>query len=148
MFASEFKKRRIVGMKSSRWTWHLDGVLVKSNGVRHYPWRAVDHEGEGLESVVTMARDRTAALKFPRKAMRQHGRPEDAATDRLRSYGAAQKQIGASDRQETGRWANNRAENSHSPFRRKERAILRFRRMRRSQKFAAAHAEWHGLGAP
>jgi putative transposase len=148
MFASEIKKRRIVGMKSSRWTWRLDEVFVKSNGERHYLWRVVDHEGEGLESVVTTARDKKAALKFPRKAMRKHGRPEVAVTDRLRSYSATLKRIGASDRQQTGQWVNNRAKNSHLPFRRRERAILRFRRMRRSQKFAAAHAEWHGLGAP
>lgn len=61
-------------------------------------------------------------------------------TDKLRSYGAALKNIGAADRQETGRWLNNRAENSHLPFRRRERAMLRFRRMRTLQKFAAVHA--------
>ena len=61
-------------------------------------------------------------------------------TDKLRSYGAALKDLGASDRQETGRWLNNRAENSHLPFRRRERAMLRFRRMRSLQKFASVHA--------
>jgi putative transposase len=113
---------------------------VKINGERHYLWRAVDHEGEILESFVTKTRDKTAALKFLRKAMRKHGRPEAIVTDQLRSYGAALKEIGAVDRQETGRWANNRAENSHLPFRRRERAMLRFRRMRSLQKFAAVHA--------
>ena len=140
MFASEIKKRRIAGMKSSRWRWHLDEVFVNINGERHYLWRAVDHEGEVLESFVTKTREKTAALKFLRKAMRKHGRPEVIVTDRLRSYGAALKQIGAADRQETGRWSNNRAENSHLPFRRRERAMLRFRRMRSLQKFAAVHA--------
>lgn len=61
-------------------------------------------------------------------------------TDKLRSYGAALKEIGAADLQETGRWAKNRAENSRLPFRRRERAMLRFRRMRSLQKFAAVHA--------
>ncbi|MFD1196629.1 IS6 family transposase [Seohaeicola saemankumensis] len=140
MFAAEIKKRRIEVMKSSRWRWHLDEVFVKINGERHHLWRAVDHEGEVLESFVTKTRDKTAALKFLKKAMRKHGRPEVIVTDRLRSYGAALKQIGAADRQETGRWANNRAENSHLPFRRRERAMLRFRRMRSLQKFAAVHA--------
>ena len=140
MFAAEIKKRRIEGMKSSYWRWHLDEVFVKINGERLYLWRAVDHEGEVLESFVTKTRDKTAALKFLKKAMRKHGRPEVVVTDRLRSYGAALKQIGAADRQETGRWANNRAENSHLPFRRRERATLRFRRMRSLQKFAAVHA--------
>ena len=140
MFASEIKKRRIEGMKSSRWRWHLDEVFVKIGGKQHYLWRAVDPEGEVLESFVTKKRDKKAALKFLRKAMRKHGSPKAIVTDKLRSYGAALKEIGGVDRQETGRWVNNRAENSHLPFRRRERAMLRFRRMRSLQKFASVHA--------
>ena len=140
MFASEIRKRRIEGMRSSRWRWHLDEVFVKINGETHYLWRAVDHEGEVLESFVTKKRDKKAALKFLKKAMRKHGRSGALVTDKLRSYGAALKEIGAAERQETGRWLNNRAENSHLPFRRRERAMLRFRRMRSLQKFAAVHA--------
>jgi putative transposase len=140
MLASEIRKRRIEAMKSSGWRWHLDEVFVKINGERHYLWRAVDREGEVLESFVTKTRDKKAALKFLKKVMRKHGQPEVIVTDRLRSYGAALKDIGASERQETGRWLNNRAENSHLPFRRRERAMLRFRRMRSLQKFAAVHA--------
>ena len=140
MFASEIRKRRIEGMKSSRWRWHLDEMFVKINGETHYLWRAVDHEGEVLESSVTKTRDKKAALKFLKKTMRKHGRAEEIVTDKLRSYGAALREIGAGTRQETGRWLNNRAENSHLPFRRRERAMLRFRRMRSLQKFAAVHA--------
>ena len=72
--------------------------------------------------------------------MRRHGKPEAIVTDRLRSYEAALKDIGAEAKQETGRWMNNRAENSHLPFRRRERAMLRFRRMRSLRKFASVHA--------
>ena len=72
--------------------------------------------------------------------MRKHGRPETIITDRLRSYGAALKEFGALDRQETGRWLNNRAENSYLPFRRRERAMQRFRRMRSLQMFVSIHA--------
>jgi len=140
IFAADIKKRRVAGMKSSRWRWHLDEMFVKINGERHYLWRAVDHEGEILESFVTKTRDKKAAPKFLKKAMRKHGRPEVIVTDRLRSYGAALKEIGNADRQETGRWLNNRAENSHLPFRRRERAMLRFRRLRSLQKFAAVHS--------
>jgi len=71
--------------------------------------------------------------------MRKHGRPEVVVTDLLRSYGAALKEIGTAGRQETGRWLNNRAENSHLPFRRPDRAMLRFRRIRSLQNFAAVH---------
>src|SRR6056297_1649646 len=140
MFASEIRKRRIDGMQSSRWKWHLDEIFVKINGERHYLWRAVDHEGEVLESFVTKTRDKKAALKFLKKAMRRHGPCDHYVTDKLRSYGAAMKDRGVADRQETGRWLNNRAENSHLPFRRRERAMLRFRLMRSLQKFAAVHA--------
>jgi putative transposase len=140
MFAAKLRKRRIVGMKSSRWRWHLDEIFVKINGERHYLWRAVDHEGEVLESFVTKSRDKKAALKFLKKTMRKNGQPDVIVTDRLRSYGAALKELGADDRQETGRWMNNRAENSHLPFRRRERAMLRFRQMRSLQMFASVHA--------
>ena len=145
MFAAEIRKRRIEGMKSSRRRWHLDEMLVKINGARHYLWWAVDHEGEVLESFVTKTRDKKAAFKFLKKAMRKHGQPDVIVTDGLRSYGAALKDIGAAGRQETGRWLNNRAENSHMPLRRRERAMLRFRRTRSLRKFASIHASVHNL---
>jgi putative transposase len=120
-------------------------MFVKINGEQHYLWRAVDHEGEVLESFVTKTRDKKAALKFLKKTMKKHGRADVLVTDNLRSYGAALRDLGALDRQETGRWKNNRAENSHLPFRRRERAMLRFRRMRTLQKFAAVHASVYNL---
>src|SRR4028119_1005536 len=140
MFAAEIRKKRVTGMKASRWRWHLDEVFVKVNGVQHYLWRAVDHEGEVLEAFVSKTRDKKAALKFLRKLMKRHGRAEVLVTDGLKSYGAALKEIGVQDRQVTGRWTNNRVENSHQPFRRRERAMLRFRRMHSLQKFAAVHS--------
>jgi putative transposase len=144
MFAAEIRRKRVDRMRSgTHWQWHLDEIFVKINGERHYFWRAVDHEGEVLESYVTKRRDRKAALKFLRKTMTRNGQPKVIVTDRLRSYGAAMKLIGNADRQETGRWLNNRAENSHLPFRRRERAMLRFRRIRSLQKFVAIHSSIH-----
>ena len=75
--------------------------------------------------------------------MKRYGRPESIVTDKLRSYGAALRKIGNAARQETGRWLNNRAENSHQPLRRRERAMQRFRRMGSLQKFAAIHSSVH-----
>jgi putative transposase len=109
----------------------------------HYLWRAVDHEGEVLESLATKTRDKAAALKLMKKLMKRYGKPQTIVTDGLRSYGAALKQIGNADRQEVGRRVNNRAENSHQPFRRRERAMERFRRMQTLQKFAAVHGTVH-----
>jgi putative transposase len=141
LFAAEIRKNRVSRTRScTNWQWHLDEVFVKINGETHYLWRAVDHEGEVLESYVTKRRDRKAALKFLKKIMKRHGQPEAVVTDKLRSYGAAMKVIGNASRQDTGRWRNNRAENSHLPFRRREHAMLRFRRMQSLQKFASVHA--------
>ena len=93
-----------------------------------------------LEAIVTRRRDRKAASKFLRKLMRRFGRPREIVTDRLASYGAALRDLAAEDLQSSGRRLNNRVENSHLPLRRRERAMLRFRRMRSLQTFAAVHA--------
>ncbi len=144
MFASEIRRQRVNRMRGFRqWRWHLDEVFVKINGERHYLWRAVDHEGEVLESYVTKKRDKAAALAFLKKALKRHGRAETIVTDGLRSYPAAMRQLGNLDRREMGRWLNNRAEYAHLPFRRRERAMQRFRRMKSLQKFASVHASFH-----
>jgi putative transposase len=115
MFAAEIRKKRIHASRSfSNWRWHLDEVFVKINGELHYLRRAVDHEGEVLEVIATKRRNRKAAWNL------------------LRRLNA--------DRRECGRWVNNRAENSHQPFRRRERAMLRFRSMKTLQKFSTIHA--------
>ena len=103
-------------------------MFVKLNGKMVYLWRAVDHEGEVLESYITRTRDKAAALRFMKKALKRHGQPASIVTDGLRSYPAAMRELGNLDRREMGRWLNNRAENSHLPFRRRERAMLRFRK--------------------
>ena len=143
-FTADIKKKRSAQTRSgTQWRWHLDEVFVRINGETHYLWRAVDHEGEVLESFVTKRRDREAALTFLRKAMKQYGPPRIIVTDRLRSYGAAMKEIGNASRQKTGRWLNNRAENSYQPFRRRERAMERFRSAKTLQKFSSIHASIH-----
>ena len=118
-------------------------MYVKLNGEMVYLWRAVDHEGEILESYFTKKRDKSAALAFMKKALKRHGKPEAIVTDGLRSYPAAMRELGNLDRRKMGQWLNNRAENSHLPFRRRERAMLRFRQMKTLQKFASVHASIH-----
>ena len=97
----------------------MDEVYVRINGKMHYLWRAVDQEGEVLEVFATERRDRRAALKFLKRAMKRYGRPGTIVTDR---------------------WLNNRVENSHQPFRRREGAMAKFRGIRTLQKFAAVQA--------
>ncbi len=144
IFAAQIRRKRAQSLRAfPQWRWHLDEVFVRINGRVHYLWRAVDHEGEVLEAYVTKTRNRKAGLRFLRKAMKRHGRPETIVTDRLRSYRAALKALGMEQRHETSRWCNNRVENSHQPLRRRERAIQRFRRMGSLQKFTAVHSSVH-----
>jgi putative transposase len=132
-------------MRASRWRWHLDEVFVKINAVHHYLWRALDHEREVIEAFVAKARDEKAALKFLKKMMRRHGGAEELVTVGVHLYGAALMGIGAEGRQLTARWENNRPENSHQPFRRRERAMLPLRRIHSLQKFASAHSAVRNL---
>jgi putative transposase len=145
MFAAEIRKRRVAHMRAYlQWRWHLDEVFVKVNGKLCYLWRAVDHEGEVLEAVVTARRDKAAALKLLKRIMKKYGAPRSIVTDGLRAYSAAMKDIGvAAERHEVGGRLNNRAENSHQPFRRRERAMQRFRSLKTLQKFSSVHAQVH-----
>ena len=144
IFATQIRQKRARQLRAwPQWQWHLDEMFVKIRGETHYLWRATDHEGEVLEAYVTKTRNRKAALKFLCKAMKRYGQPGVFVTDRLRSYRAALTDAGMAKRQESGRWLNNRVENSHQPLRRRESAMLRFRRMRSLQKFAAVHSSIH-----
>lgn len=144
LLAGEVRRQRANRMRGFRhWKWHLDEMFVKTNGETHYLWRALDHEGEILESYVTKTRDKKSALAFIKKTLKRHGSPTSIVTDGLKSYQAALRNLGAADKQEIGRHANNVAEDSHLPLRRRERAMLRFRRMKSLQKFASVHANVH-----
>ena len=118
-------------------------MYVKLGGEMVYLWRAIDHEGEILESYITKKRHKAAALEFLKKALKRHGKAETIVTDGLRAYPAAMRDMGNLDRREMGRWLSNRAENSHLPFRRRARAMLRSRRMKSLRKFASVHASLH-----
>ena len=119
LFAGDIRRQRVSAMRGLRqWRWHLDEMYVKLNGEMVYLSRAVDQEGEILESYITKARDKDAALSFMKRTLKRHGSPETITTDGLRSYRAAMNELGNAEKQEIGRWANNWVENSHLPFRR------------------------------
>ena len=144
LFAAEIRRKRVERMRQvTQWRWHLDEVYVNIGGEMHYLWRAVDHECEVLESYATKSRVKAAALNFLKRMMKRYGKPKVIVIDRLRSYCAALKEIGNPQAQECGRWLNNRVENSHQPFQRREHAMLRFRRMHTLQKFSSVHASVH-----
>jgi putative transposase len=79
---------------------------------------------------VTKRRDKKAHLKHLKKSLKRQARTDEIVPDLMRSYRTELTKLGISDRQKTGEWANNRAENSHQPLRGTERAMLRFRQMR------------------
>ena len=91
-FSKKIRKRRANYLRQFT-QWHLDEVFVKINGVQHYLWRAVDHEGEVLESFLTKKRNKAAALTFLKKAMKRYGNPQVIVTDKCPSYPAAMKEI-------------------------------------------------------
>jgi putative transposase len=104
MFAADIRCKRVERMRAfTHWRWRLDEVYVKIGGEMHYLWRAVDHEGEVLESFATKERDKAAALKFMKKLMKRHGRAKVITTDGLRSYKATMKELGNAEKQEIGR---------------------------------------------
>ena len=120
--------------------WHLDEVVVKIAGVKHWLWRAVDQDDIVLDILVQSRRDTQAAKRLLRKLLRKQARPPRVMiTDKLASYGAAKREImpGVAHRQHKG--LNNRAENSHQPTRRRERQMKRFTSPRHAQRFLAAH---------
>jgi transposase-like protein len=124
--------------------WHLDEMVVRIAGRRMYLWRAVDHEGEVLDMLVQRRRDKRAALRLMRKLLRKQGfTPKLLTTDRLGSYGAAFRDLGLACRHQQGLRANNRAENSHQPVRRRERKMQRFKSAGSAQRFLNAHAAVH-----
>jgi len=155
LFARELRKR------PTR-SWHLDEMVVKIAGKRHWLWRAVDDEGEVLDILVQARRDTRAAVRLMRKLIKKQGgagqgprqaklggvdsvgfSPEVLVTDRLGSYGAAKRKLGLLGRHEQGLRKNNRAENSHQPTRRRERKMQRFKSPGSAQRFLSAHAAVH-----
>lgn len=144
LFAEDIRRQHVSRMCSFKhWNWHLDEMYVKISDDMHYLWRAVDQEGEILQSYFTKTRNKKAALAFIKKALKRHGCVETITTGGLCSYDATMDALGNRAKQEVGRWVNNRVENSHLPFRRRERAMLRFRQMKSLQMFASVHASFH-----
>jgi putative transposase len=116
--------------------WHLDEVFIKINGVQRYLWRAVDADGTVL---VQNRRDKAAARRFFRKLMKTTASvPRVVVTDKLRSYGAAHREVMPSVEHRRSRYLNNRVENSHQPTRQRERAMTGFRSVGSAQRFLSS----------
>ena len=120
--------------------WHLDEVVITIRGRKHWLWRAVDQYGFVLDVLVQNRRDRAAARRLMRKLLKKSKRaPRVMITDKLKSYGAARKDMGLQIEHRQHKGLNNRAENSHQPTRRRERMMKRFKSPRQVQKFLSIH---------
>jgi putative transposase len=125
-FGSEYARRLKRRRAQPGDKWHLDEVFLNIGGERHYLWRAVDQAGNTLNILVTSKRDKRAAKRFLRKLLRDNAKPRVVVTDKLRSYGAALKELLPHTEHRQSRYLNNRAENSHQRTRRRERALQYF----------------------
>jgi putative transposase len=129
--------------------WHMDEVFIRIQGVQHYLWRAVDQDGVVLDILVQARRDGQAAKRFFKRLLTGlHYEPRVIVTDKLRSYGVAQRQMLPGVEHRQSRYLNNRAENSHRPTRRRERQMQRFKSSRQAQDFLSAHAFIYGHFRP
>jgi putative transposase len=134
-YANRLRRRPRPGDK-----WHLDEVFLTIQGERHYLWRAVDQDGHALDILVQRQRDKQAAKRFFRKLLKGLTYvPRVIITDKLKSYGAALREILPSVEHRQRRYLNNRAENSHQPTRQRERRMQRFKSAGHAQRFLAAY---------
>ena len=121
--------------------WHMDEVTVKIAGKSYWLWRAVDHKGMILEEILQTRRNKKAAKRLLVKLMKRYGCvPKRMITDKLASYGAARKDIAPGLEHWSHKGLNNRAENSHLPFRKRERTMQRYRSPGGLQRFVSIHS--------
>jgi putative transposase len=127
----------------------MDEVFIRIQGVQHYLWRAVDQDGVVLDILVQARRDATATKRFFRRLLKglQYV-PRVIVTDKLRSYGVAQRQLLPGVEHRQSRYLNNRAENSHRPTRRRERQMQRFKSSRQAQDFFISRIHLRSLPSP
>jgi putative transposase len=125
---------------------HLEEEVVTINGKKHWLWRAVDQHGAVLDVLVQSRRDRHAARRLMRKLLKKHGRsPRVLITDRLKSYAAANRDLGLTVEHRQHKGLNNQAENSHQPTRVREKVMRRFKSARHLQRFASVHDQMANL---
>jgi putative transposase len=142
--------RRLKRKRPSRYDiWHLDEVVITIAGKKHWLWRAVDQDGYVLDEVVQARRNTKAAKRLLKRLLKKQGcPPRRMITDKLGTYAAAQRQIMPTVEHRSHKGLNNRAENSHLPFRRRERVMQGFRSPRHLQRFISVFSAVRNLFVP
>jgi putative transposase len=148
-FGPHYARRLRRKKPSRRDIWHLDEVVVTIAGERHWLWRAVDQDGSVLDEIVQARRDTKAAKRLLKRLLKkQRCPPRRMITDKLGSYAAAKRQIMPAVEHRQHKGLNNRAENSHLPLRRRERAMQGFRSSEGLQKFVSTFSAARNLFVP
>jgi putative transposase len=142
--------RRLKRKRPSRYDiWHLDEVVITIAGKKNWLWRAVDQDGYVLDEVVQARRNTKAAKRLLKRLLKKQGcPPRRMITDKLGTYAAAQRQIMPTVEHRSHKGLNNRAENSHLPFRRRERVMQGFRSPRHLQRFISVFSAVRNLFVP
>jgi putative transposase len=123
--------------------WHLDEVVISIGGRKHWLWRAVDQDGYVLDEIVQTRRDTKAAKRLLVRLLKKQGlKPKRIITDKLRSYGAAKREVMPSVEHWSHKGLNNRAENSHVPLRKRERMMQGFRSVGGLQRFVSVFPQF------
>jgi putative transposase len=144
-YARRLRRKR----PNRRHIWHLVEVVVTISGKRHWLWRAVDQDGYVLDEIVQTRRDTKAAKRLLKRLLKKQGcPPRRMITDKLGSYAAARGQVIPEVEHRSHKGLNNRAENSHLPFRRRERARQGFRSAGGLQRFVNVFSAVRNLFVP
>ncbi len=144
-FGPEYVRRLQRKQASKNDIWHLDEIVIKINGKKHWLWRAVDQEGTVLDEIVQTRRDAKAARRLLKK---QGLSPKRMITDKLRSYGRAKREIMPGVEHRSHKGLNNRAENSHLPLRKRERVMQGFPSVGSLQRFLSVFSALRNLFVP
>jgi putative transposase len=127
-------------------TFYIDEVFIKIDGKQHYPWRAVDQDGEVVDVFLQKRRNAKAAKRFFQRLLKQHkGEPRKIVTDKLRSYDVAHRELIPESIHDKSQYANNRAELSHQPTRVRERGMRKFKSVKQAQRFLNVHSAVYNL---
>lgn len=141
-YAKQIRRRR----PSHRDVWHLDEVVVSIAGRKHLLWRAVDQDGYVLDEIVQSRRDTKAARRLLIRLLKKAGMPpKRMVTDKLRSYGAAKRDVMPAVEHWSHKGLNNRAENSYLPLRKRERTMQGFRSAGSLQRFMSIFSALRNL---
>jgi putative transposase len=148
-FGPDYARRLKRKTPSRQDIWHFDEVVVTIAGQKYWLWRAVDQDGYVLDEIVQTRRDAKAAKRLLRRLLKKQGcPPRRMITDKLGSYAAAQRQIMPAVEHRSHKGLNNRAENSHLPLRRRERAMQGFRSPGGLQRFVSVFSAIRNLFVP